>query len=169
MEINLSELEDFIKSYKRFQAQIGILKDTLESIEVVGLSAIDLSKVGRSSDIFRPTEELAEDSIEVKQEIEDKIFIAQKKIDIIDNSLSSLNKLERNVIRLNLIEQKGYQAICNVLHISDRYVRTIKKQSLKKIADNISPALIELDKKEGDENDGETVRGSSPNSGETGN
>lgn len=117
------------------KTRICVLESELESIQVVGVSAIAYDvKSSKTNKIDRPTENEAMKLSDRKAGVEKELFLLRHKKDIIDSALLCLNERERIVVVRRVIENYPFGYICNELHISESYAHRIKNLALKKLS-----------------------------------
>lgn len=143
--MNKERVINMIKEYKELQVEIDILKHEIESIEVTGISAINYEgeKTGVTYKINKPTEEEAVKLTDKKDRIQNKIFVLEKRVNIIERILGVLNNQERELIYKHIIEGLPYHKFCGFegLDMSERKAKQIKKDALNKllkVAENIA-------------------------------
>jgi len=133
-QLTVSEVEDIIKNYNQISARINILEQEKDSIINTGMSAMSFVEVKiKSNQIYSVVEECAIENVEKKELIDKKIYILKKRRKILDEAINSTSHLEKNIIRMKLIEEEPYYKICGELAISKRHAINLKKRALEKI------------------------------------
>lgn len=121
--------------YKQIRVQIDILKVDLKTIEMTGVSAINYNT---SSQAITSNKAEAKKTKEYKAEIEQTIFILERKLAIIDKAMGILNTIQRELITKKLIEDEPYYKVCGDLHVGERYARKIKKKAILRMQEVMS-------------------------------
>ena len=133
--MRFEEVEELLKNYNSIKLQIYIFKEELSSIENTGVSAINYDfKSSPTNEIQRPTENEALYITQRKKQLEMKIFILEKKINIIDRALEHLEDTERDIITMRFIKNEPFYKICLEVHVSERWAREIRRRAITKIA-----------------------------------
>ena len=133
--MNISEVEKIIRGYNSLKRRISILSKEIESLTETGISALSFSLSGKSktNNISRPTEDNAIDNIDKKKEVKKELFVLKKQLEIIDEALNSLDNMERQVIKLKLIQKYSYEEIAEEINISVIYAKKLKRKALVKV------------------------------------
>lgn len=133
--MNISEVEKIIRGYNSLKRKINILSKEIESLTETGISALSFSLSGKSktNNISRPTEDNAIDNIDKKKEVKKELFVLKKQLEIIDEALNSLDNMERQVIKLKLIQKYSYEEIAEEINISVIYAKKLKRKALVKV------------------------------------
>lgn len=110
-------MEEFLKEYKELKIRLSILKDERESLQATGKSIFMQGGFGSKDND--------------KSQTDDDIFLLEKRIKIIDDTLASLPELQRRIIECMVIDGEPYIIVCAELYISDGGARKLKKKALK--------------------------------------
>lgn len=133
--MNISEVEKIIRGYNSLKRKINILSKEIESLTETGISALSFSLGGKSktNNISRPTEDNAIRNADKKKRAKKELFVLKKQLEIIEESLNSLDDMEKQVIELKLIKNYSYEEIAEEVNISVIYAKKLKRKSLVKI------------------------------------
>lgn len=131
-----NEVREKIKKYKELKADIVDINIRIEEAEKEYLGISAMSQGERISPTYKITssvESQAEKHIEEVEKLLHMRFIKENKIKRIDNALSILDEVEREVIESVLIHNKRYCYLEEKLCLSYPRIKQIELISLKKI------------------------------------
>lgn len=130
--MDFDEVKKILEDYQEIKTRIQVLREDLESINRIGISAINFNG-GYEETVSKPTKIEAKKTAEYKIELENTISLLEKKIIIIDKAVEILPDNYKAFIKMKLIKKISYYQVCTQLHISERYARKIKKRAIQKI------------------------------------
>jgi len=128
-QINIIE---WLKDYNSLKAGIKNLNECIKDIATAGMGVSYDRDVLSKTYKFNSTVENAvieKDDLEIKK----KIKVMEIKIKAIDNALACLNVVEEIVIKNNCIIGEPFYKICGNIHVSERTVKRIKREALRKM------------------------------------
>jgi hypothetical protein len=126
-------VEGFYEDLNELRAHVEVLKSELYSLEATGISAMNLEKVGTSYNISKPTEMDALNLIGRRKELEEKIIVIYKRLEILDSALKALTRFEFEIIKRKVIDGEPFYRICGDMKISERNARRTKARALVKL------------------------------------
>lgn len=129
--------EEYLKNYKQIKAHIEVLEEEKKMLaEIVAtLPAIDYDSIKvQSNSSGNPTEQNAISLLEKSLYINSDLKNSKSAILKIDKALESLNKVQRKVVELSLIEELDWTCISEELEYSERQLRRIRSGAVYKVA-----------------------------------
>ena len=131
-----NEVREKIKKYKELKADIVDIDLKLEELEeyMIGISALPQGeKTCRTYKITSSVEEQAERYLKMKDELLLIKARKQRNINRINNALSILDDVQRNLIEEILINNKKYCFVEEKLCLSYPRIKQIENDALKKM------------------------------------
>lgn len=134
--MDIKEVRKIIKQYKRFKADIVDIEIRLKELEqdVIGITACPQGE--RTSKTYKITSSVENQSQKHMEQVEKLLhvkFIKQNQIKRIDNALSILDEIQKEIILYILIENKRYSYVQEKLHLSYQRVKQIEVEALREI------------------------------------
>lgn len=129
--------EEYLKNYKQIKAHIEVLEEEKKMLaEIVAtLPAIDYDSIKvQANGSGNPTERNAISLLEKTLYISSDLKNSKSAILKIDKALESLNRIQRKVVELSLIEKLDWNYISEELEYSERQLRRIRTGAVYKVA-----------------------------------
>lgn len=132
--MSIKEVREKVKKYKELKADIVDIDIKIAETEeeYIGITACPEGE--RTSPTYKITSSV-ENQSEKHQEAVEKLlhikFSKENQIKRIDNALSILDDIHRNVVIDTLIENKRYSYVQEKLHLSYQRVKQIEVEALK--------------------------------------
>lgn len=131
-----NEVREKIKKYKELKADIVDIDIRIaeKERECIGIIAMPQGeKISPTYKITSSVEEQAEKHMEEVEKLLHMRFIKENKIKRIDNALSVLDEVEREVIESILIHNKGYCYVEEKLCLSYPRIKQLEAAAIKQI------------------------------------
>lgn len=134
--MTIKEVREKVKKYKELKADIVDIdiKVAETEEEYIGITACPEGE--RTSPTYKITSSV-EKQAEKHQEAVEKLlhikFLKENQIKRIDNALSILDDIHRNVVIDTLIENKRYSYVQEKLHLSYQRVKQIEVEALREM------------------------------------
>lgn len=128
--------EKFLYNYNSLKASIENMKQEIEEIEYLGMSAInyDHEITGKTFAFHSLTESEAMRAADRKQMLQQRIEILESKIERIDRAIEALNKTEQKIINLRYKEGRQWWEIAYEMRYSEKWCKELRKRAVNKIA-----------------------------------
>ena len=130
------DIKQRLRNYKIIKAKKKHYELTLEELNEISITAVNYDTIGgKSYTVSAPTEDKALELVDNICEITKIIKDFGREVMRIENAISILNDLERDVIEMVYFNGRKYDTITYKLNKSFRSVKKIENTALKKIAE----------------------------------
>lgn len=130
------DIKQRLRNYKAIKAKKKHYELTLEELNEISITAVNYDTIGGNSyTVSAPTEDKALELVDNICEITKIIKDFAREVMRIENAISILNDLERDVIEMVYFNGRKYDTITYKLNKSFRSVKKIENTALKKIAE----------------------------------
>jgi DNA-directed RNA polymerase specialized sigma subunit len=128
--------EKFLYNYNSLKASIENMKQEIEEIEYLGMSAInyDHEITGKTFVFHSITENEAIKVSEKKRILETRIKILENKLERIDRAVDALNDIEQKIIKLRYYEEWQWCQIAYEVRYSEKWCRELRRRAVRKVA-----------------------------------
>lgn len=134
IRLKLKKYRELKASVKSIEIQIEELNDGINSVEDILQVVKYGDKIQSTNKFYSNTESSVINRMEKIEELERTKRIIERELEKIDNSLTILDDIELQVIRMLYIENKKWEPICYALDRSYSHLKRIEVQAIKKLA-----------------------------------
>lgn len=128
--------EKFLYNYNSLKASIENMKQEIEEIDYLEISAVNYEKEPTSETytFHSITEEAAIYTADKKSLLEQRIKITEGRIDRIDRAIEALNDTERQIITDRYINGRQWWEVAYSVKFNERWCKEIRRRAVEKIA-----------------------------------
>lgn len=134
IKLKLKKYKEIKASIKLIELQIEELNDGINCAEDILQVVKYGDKIQSTNKFYSNTESTVINRIEKLEELERTKRALERELKKIDNSLTILDDIESDVIRMLYIENKKWEPICYALDRSYSHLKRIEVQAIKKLS-----------------------------------
>ncbi|WP_432406678.1 hypothetical protein [Wukongibacter sp. M2B1] len=136
----IKEIEKVLKNISKYEAKISDIEleiADLKDLHSISISGINYDNLVKTNSLISKTELQAIKDMEIERTIEileyEKRHIERLLIRI-DNAISSLSDIEKQIIQMKCLDNKIWRFITFEVGLEERQCRQIKRKALEKIS-----------------------------------
>jgi DNA-directed RNA polymerase specialized sigma subunit len=136
---NIKNAERLLRQYPSLKASITNLEKQIKELEQdIGVAGTDYSKekICETYKFLSSTENQATILEQIRQ-LRIRKEKNERKVELIEEAMKPLNKIERQVIEMFYIERMPYYHICGLIYKSEATAKRIKKVAIKVFAQTL--------------------------------
>lgn len=134
VRVKLKKYRELKASIRSIELKIDELNDGINSVEDILQVVKYGDKIQSTNKFHSNTESTVINRMEKLEELERTKRVIEREIDKIDNSLTILDDVELQVVRMLYIESKKWETICYSLDRSYSHLKRIEVQAVKKLS-----------------------------------
>ena len=128
--------EKFLYNYNSLKASIENMKQEIEEMEYLGITALDYKQepVGKTYAFHSTTENEAIKITNKKEILGTRIKLLENKLERIDRAVEALNEIEQKIIKLRYYEGRQWWQIAYEMKYSEKWCKELRRRAVQKVA-----------------------------------